>query len=55
MAKRKRSPSLKSAKPRRKGEASEPDPEWDILQERFDSMNADFKKLAELIGGDREQ
>lgn len=55
MAKRKRTPSVKSAKPRRKGEGAEPNPEWDILQERFNSMNADFKKLAELIGGNREQ
>ena len=49
MRKQRPSPNGKRAKPKKKATAQEPDPEWEHLEERFNSLNADFGKLAELI------
>ena len=48
MRKKKKSPSGKRTKPK-KNASSKPDPEWDVLEERYSGISSDMAKLAQMV------
>ncbi|MFA6029665.1 MAG: hypothetical protein WC969_07420 [Elusimicrobiota bacterium] len=49
-------PSSKRAKqPEKKSAATNADPEWDHLEERFSTLSTDFNQLAEMMDRDKEE
>ncbi len=47
MRKKKKSPSGKKSKSKKSASLKD-DPEWDVLQERYSGIGADFAKLAQM-------
>ena len=49
MPKKKKTPSAKKARSPKKSAAPKHDPEWDVLEERFDTVGHDWAALAKMV------